>query len=164
MSPLRISSSHLVPASHNPHVQVSVHTVTAHTIPVHSLSTHTAFWRFQVLLLCKLTDAACRQDIVPCSSNAVCGHAGAHIFFCLQKTCLRTYRGGRAIEEATQRLNRAMDRADAELGAAQRSHRQSRYSHYGASTADRQPANGQAANGESGVHRLGRAAELDYDR
>ena len=71
------------------------------------------------------------------------------------------------MEEATQRLNRAMDRADAELEAAQRNHRGSRYSHYGVNGADGQPANGlkgQAANGDSGVHKLGRAAEHDYDR
>ena len=84
-----------------------------------------------------------------------------------KETCLCMYRGRRAIEEATQRLSRAMDRADAELGAAQKNQRGSRYSHYGANGADRQSAdglNGQAANGDSGVHKLSRAAERDYDR
>ena len=93
---------------------------------------------------------------------------GVHIIPSLpQETCLCMYRGRRAVEEATQRLSRAMDRADAELGAAQRNQRGSRYSHYGANGTDRQPANGlngQAANGHNGVHKLGRAAEHDYDR
>ena len=90
--------------------------------------------------------------------------ASLHHAFLQQKTYPCKYRGRRAIEEATQRLNRAMDRADAELAAAQRNQRGSRYSHYGSSGTNRQPANGQSANGDSGVHKLGRAAEHDYDR
>ena len=86
-------------------------------------------------------------------------HAVTHHFFKSPTRLGRAYRGRRAIEEATQRLNKAMDRADAELEAAQRNHRGSRYSHYGVNGADGQPA-----NGDSGVHKLGRAAEHDYDR
>lgn len=95
-----------------------------------------------------------------------------YLFWLPLHPALCMYRGRRAIEEATQRLSRAMDRADAELGAAQRKQRGSRHSQYGANGQaangiDRQAANGshgQADDGDNGVHRLGRAAEHDYDR
>ena len=68
-------------------------------------------------------------------------------------------RGRRAIEEATQRLTRAMDRADADLGRAHRSRRGS--SGVGPGN-EGYPTNGHK-NDES-VHKLGRTAEQDYDR
>lgn len=86
-----------------------------------------------------------------------------HSFLPLQPA-LCMYRGRRAIEEATQRLSRAMDRADAELGTAQRNQRSSRYSRSGANGQAANGINGQADDGDNGVHRLGRAAEHDYDR
>ena len=68
-------------------------------------------------------------------------------------------RGRRAIEEATQRLTRAMDRADADLGRAHRSRRGSA----GVSPGyEGHPTNGHKDDG--GVHKLGRTAEQDYDR
>ncbi len=75
------------------------------------------------------------------------------------------YRGRRAIEEATQRLTRAMDRADADLGRAHRSRRGGR----GVSPGDAgYPTNGHkddvVDDDDEGVHRLGRTAEHDYDR
>ena len=66
------------------------------------------------------------------------------------------YRGRKAIEEATQRLSRAMDKADAELAAAQSSQREARYSHH--------RSNGRLDDRDAGVHKLGRAAEHDFDR
>ena len=71
-----------------------------------------------------------------------------------------------------------MERADAELAATQRSPRGTRYSHYGANgaSADRQTetdvhsddghyrSNGHTADRDAGVHKLGQAAEYDFDR
>ncbi len=68
-------------------------------------------------------------------------------------------RGRRAIEEATQRLTRAMDRADADLGRAHRSRRGSGGVSPGT---EAYPTNGH--QDDEGVHKLGRTAEQDYDR
>ncbi len=69
------------------------------------------------------------------------------------------YRGRRAIEEATQRLTRAMDRADADLG---RTHRSRRGSGGVSPGNEGYPTNGH--KDDEGVHKLGRTAEQDYDR
>ena len=70
--------------------------------------------------------------------------------YCQSGTILCSlHRSRRAIEEATQRLSRAMDRADAQLD----SRRGSRYA-----------ANGHHGRGDDEVHRLGRTAEHDFDR
>ena len=65
-------------------------------------------------------------------------------------------RGRRAIEEATQRLTRAMDRADAELDRTPRGRREQR--------GVRDPPSGRRDRPDEGVHKLGRTAEHDYDR
>ena len=85
---------------------------------------------------------------------------------CLTYTAVRSMscavvmcRGRRAIEEATQRLTRAMDRADADLGRAHRSRRGS--SGVGPGN-EGYPTNGH--KDDEGVHKLGRTAEQDYDR
>ena len=49
-----------------------------------------------------------------------------------------------------------MDKADAELAAAQSSQREARYSHH--------RSNGRLDDRDAGVHKLGRAAEHDFDR
>ena len=69
------------------------------------------------------------------------------------------YRGRRAIEEATQRLTRALDRADADLG---RTHRSRRGSGGVSPGNEGYPTNGH--KDDEGVHKLGRTAEQDYDR
>ena len=68
-------------------------------------------------------------------------------------------RGRRAIEEATQRLTRAMDRADADLGRAHRSRRGASGVSHGN---EGYPSNGH--KDDEGVHKLGHTAEQDYDR
>ena len=68
------------------------------------------------------------------------------------------HRSRRAIEEATQRLSRAMDRADAHLD----SRRGSRYSENG-HYEDNRRGSRYAADGD-GVHQIGRTAEHDFDR
>lgn len=65
-----------------------------------------------------------------------------------------------------------MDRADAELASAQRSQRGYRPSHHAAGRQAGDGSNRQAAYGldgqtdtdDAGVHKLGRAAEHDFDR
>lgn len=64
-------------------------------------------------------------------------------------------RGQRAVAEATERLQRAMERADQELEEAQRSRRSSR-----SSTHSPNRSNGTGNQ----VHRAAYTAEHDYDR
>ena len=66
--------------------------------------------------------------------------------------CGRPCRGRRALQEATERLNRAMERADAD---SQRGRRGPRGTYH--------PTNGHKEDHE-GVHRISRTAEHDYDR
>ena len=67
-------------------------------------------------------------------------------------------RGQRAVAEASERLQRAMEKADAELEEAQRSRRASRARYHSPRHArgDRPDSNG--------LHRAGYTAEHDYDR
>lgn len=65
-------------------------------------------------------------------------------------------RGQRAVAEASERLQRAMERADAELEEAQRSRRGSRSRHFSPRREREEDSNG--------LHRAGYTAEHDYDR
>ena len=99
-------------------------------------------------------------------------HVHNTLFLLVFKTCPHICRGRRAIEESTQRLSKAMDRADAELASAQRSQRGSRPLRHAANGQavdghNRQnayEANGHSDGDDAGIHKLGRAAEGDYDR
>lgn len=67
-------------------------------------------------------------------------------------------RGQRAVAEASERLQRAMDKADAELADAQKSRRTSRARYHS-------PRHGREDRPDSnGLHRAGYTAEHDYDR
>jgi len=84
----------------------------------------------------------------------------SHMLQCIVRHAdVMTYRGRRAIEEATRRLTRAMDRADADLG---RTHRSRRGSGGMSPGNEGYPTNGH--KDDEGVHKLGRTAEQDYDR
>ena len=84
----------------------------------------------------------------------------SHMLQCIVRHAdMMIYRGRRAIEEATQRLTRAMDRANADLG---RTHRSRRGSEGGSPGNEGYPTNGH--KDDEGVHKLGRTAEHDYDR